>query len=291
MISNFAITRTPKMVHIFDKICSNGDLDNFFEFVCPVMELARIYNKKRSFFNSALVYIQRPGAAFVTTEEDWLRTFGRYVKPNVQPIVIMHPFYPVDFVYEVEDTYGANIKEAELFGTNQYIEKIVKNLQRAGIYYSENSLGECNSGVITLLRQPIEVTVTKLKYKAGEPFKETINCHYAITVNQNLTDHLKFMTIIHELAHLFCGHLRRVVDKTQNKLSFYDRSEWNLSNELMEYEADATMELFSLGHNLYREFVDLTVAHSPDVGAEKFEKGSVRAIIDAADRINQLLMI
>ena len=55
-------------------------------------------------YNAFLIHVQRPGARFVAPPTRWLRKYGRTVKPNANPIVILQPMGPVMFVFDVSDT-------------------------------------------------------------------------------------------------------------------------------------------------------------------------------------------
>jgi hypothetical protein len=55
-------------------------------------------------YNALLIHAQRPGAKFVAAANRWQKDFGRPVKPNANPIVILQPWGPVMFVFDVSDT-------------------------------------------------------------------------------------------------------------------------------------------------------------------------------------------
>jgi hypothetical protein len=50
-----------------------------------------------------MAYIQRPGARVIASEYEW-SLVGRYVMPDAVPIIILWPFSPIRFVYELADT-------------------------------------------------------------------------------------------------------------------------------------------------------------------------------------------
>ena len=56
-----------------------------------------------SVYNSMLVRVQKPGATTVGTRNQWLE-IGRQVLPDAVPSVILWPFGPVRFVFELKDT-------------------------------------------------------------------------------------------------------------------------------------------------------------------------------------------
>ena len=55
-------------------------------------------------YNAALVEQQRPGARFVLTSKKWLEKYNRKIKPNARPVIILMPFYPVEFLFDITDT-------------------------------------------------------------------------------------------------------------------------------------------------------------------------------------------
>ena len=59
--------------------------------------------RRLAVWNARMAHMQRPGARIVATEYEW-QTIGRYVLPDAVPIMILWPFSPIRFVYELEDT-------------------------------------------------------------------------------------------------------------------------------------------------------------------------------------------
>ena len=55
-------------------------------------------------YNAMLVQMQRPGARFVLTQRQWKTQYNRVPKYNARPIVLLMPFGPVEFVFEIGDT-------------------------------------------------------------------------------------------------------------------------------------------------------------------------------------------
>jgi len=61
--------------------------------------------RRYSLFNAMLIRVQRPGALAVASRRPWL-DYERRVAPDAVPIVILQPFGPVQFIYDVGDTLG-----------------------------------------------------------------------------------------------------------------------------------------------------------------------------------------
>ena len=55
-------------------------------------------------FNAMLVRAQLPGATFVAPARRWRGKYGRAVRPEARPIVILRPRGPVMIVFDVSDT-------------------------------------------------------------------------------------------------------------------------------------------------------------------------------------------
>jgi hypothetical protein len=58
-----------------------------------------------------MAYIQRPGARIIASEYEW-KTVSRSVVPDAVPIMILWPFSPIRYVYELEDTEPRIDREA-----------------------------------------------------------------------------------------------------------------------------------------------------------------------------------
>src|SRR5215212_8894439 len=59
--------------------------------------------RRLAIWNARMAYIQRPGAYVIASEHEW-QVVGRHVSPDAVPIIILWPFSPIRFVYELEDT-------------------------------------------------------------------------------------------------------------------------------------------------------------------------------------------
>ncbi len=83
-----------------------GNLDKLFVSAQSYKSSKKYYDmlkmcgrfRRLSPFNAMLINIQKPMARYVLSEEEWLEEFHRNIKPNAQPLVILVPFGPVDFL-------------------------------------------------------------------------------------------------------------------------------------------------------------------------------------------------
>jgi hypothetical protein len=160
-------------------------------------------------YNAMLIHIQKPGSEYVASAFDWKKRFNRTIKPGARPLVILRPFGPVAFVFELSDTIGQDPFPKELlkpFEVEGKIEKtafkwLIENIKSDGIYYNEVEYGTALAGFIRIAQNGME----QLVVRNGKEFR--VKVLYDMVINRNDKIETKFATILHELAHLYCGHL------------------------------------------------------------------------------------
>ncbi|WP_043767343.1 hypothetical protein [Algiphilus aromaticivorans] len=64
-------------------------------------------------FNAVMVEMQRPGHSLVAKRKRW-KELGREIRPDGVPILILYPHGPFEVLYELTDTVGPPVKEAQL---------------------------------------------------------------------------------------------------------------------------------------------------------------------------------
>ena len=121
-------------------------------------------------YNVMLINLQKPGARWVLREHEWLRDFHRRIKPNAQPLIILVPFGPVDYLFEIGDTESDSLFPDTDDEILRYIEKpfetkgdvseqLLKRLQDCCALHGISFDMQMNAGVdygakIELLKQP-----------------------------------------------------------------------------------------------------------------------------------------
>lgn len=216
-------------------------------------ELLRFISRFKNIspYNAFLVHEQRPGARYVLTPKEW-EAHGRLIKPNARPIVILQPFGPVRFVFDIGDTMTANAstnkglfdyadeqelidKLSEPFKTpgkepTAELYNIMENLCKFGIDFEYMDAGADYGGNIRLTdknrRRQVCIRLST---------KRTIryNAPYLVAINRQATTGQVFATICHELAHFFCGHIAPATDK-------WPSAPMHLSTKDEEFEAETT---------------------------------------------------
>ncbi|MBI1333746.1 MAG: ImmA/IrrE family metallo-endopeptidase [Armatimonadetes bacterium] len=193
------------------------------------MELLSFTSKLKSFapFNAMLLHMQKPGLSFAASAYDWKFKFGRHPKPGARPLMILWPFGPVAFVYDVQDTEGSDLpSDVTAFWargeiTAAEIAKMSLNLTHKSIRVAFFDGGDNSAG-------SIQVT--------GREEKPKPRGFYRMMVNRNHAPATQLVTIAHELGHLFLGHLGN-----DSELKVPNRT--GLSHAQIELEAESVAYL------------------------------------------------
>jgi hypothetical protein len=210
-------------------------------------ELIRFVGRFRFYspFNAMLVHAQMEGARYVAPPHRWLREYKRRIKTGARPIVILQPKGPVMFVFDVSDTEpeeGAPplpTKVETPFAVRQgkvgsELWRTIDNAKRDGISVIEKDAGSQSAGSIRVAQPGNELKVLS-KVKPAEEYV-TVPVRYEMLLNAKHTSEAKYATLVHELAHLYCGHLG-----TPNEKWWPDRR--GLSQEVCEFEAESVSYL------------------------------------------------
>lgn len=164
------------------------------------LDLLEFIARMRNFapFNALLLQIQKPGLQFAASKHDWRERFQAEVKEDARPLLILWPFGPVALVYDVIDLVGGNIPvDAQAFVakgaiTEDRITTFIERMESKDIAVSITDAGDGKAGSIQMTESPKD--------------EKTRGC-YKMKVNGNHAPAVRFVTIAHELAHLFLGHL------------------------------------------------------------------------------------
>ncbi len=179
-----------------------------------IKELLEFTTRLRAFapFNAMLLHIQKPGLTYAATAADWWERFQRVPKTGTRPLLVMRAMGPVDFVFDILDTEGKELPpHAFAFPTlgglsSERYDAIVVSVGRSGINIVGLDRGDNEAGYIR--RLPLPQPKAKQRYELG--------------LNRNHPLPTRLVTLAHELAHLYLGHLG--VDPTREIRSRRDRS-------------------------------------------------------------------
>ncbi len=215
-----------KLFHEIHQYRNSNEFKELIEFMKKFPQIAP--------YNAMLIHIQKPGSRYVASATEWRKRFERDIKPGARPLVILRPFGPVTFVYELEDTEGEKPFPSKLLNPFSVkgslpiykFENLIKNIKYDGISYTENNYGSDYAGFI-------EINSTDKKVWINEKNKRTlVKIIFNIVANSNHPTETKFATILHELGHLYCGHLG-----SNNQKWLFERV--GLSRSQKEFEAES----------------------------------------------------
>jgi hypothetical protein len=200
-------------------------------------------------YNAMLINLQRPGANFVASPARWIKKYNRKVRINANPILILQPMGPVMFVFDITDTETLPGKEkipvhvANPFNTRggkihgEYA-RTIENAVRDGIRVFKQAQGSESAGFIQRMKKSQGAF---LQFQTGvdednNPVFVDVSHRYDIVLNGKHSREVRYATMVHELAHLYCGHIG-----TPNRKWWPDRT--GLDQGIQELEAESVSYL------------------------------------------------
>ena len=177
---------------LFDEVGSYRNSDDYLKLLN--------FTKKFPYYapyNAMLLHIQKPGSDYVTSATTWRNKFGRNIKPGARPLVILKPFGPVEFVFDLSDTEGTepfpeeliNPFKVEGFINGKKFHDLVELMKTDGIAYTEANRGSDSAGSIQLSNGSRTTTL-----RIGKKLY-AIKVLYDIVVNANHPKTTKFVTM------------------------------------------------------------------------------------------------
>lgn len=233
------------------------------------LELLRFVGRFRKYapFNAMLVDLQRRGTRYVLTADKWLSDFRRVLKPGAQPLVILQPRGPFMVVYDVGDTEalpGARPLPREItdpLGIQARIndgavlklwDRTVSNAVRDGVRVTLVDTAAHSAGSTYWGKSLGTVSRPAPRSKGPE---EVYRLRHEIEVNRNLAPIDRYTTLVHELAHIYLGHIG-----TPNPDHWPDR--WGGTDQRDEIEAESITYMLMARLDAQVEMGDYILAHA-----------------------------
>ncbi|WP_294536313.1 hypothetical protein [uncultured Rhodoblastus sp.] len=223
-------------------------------------------------FNLMLADLQRPGARYVAFRENWAKV-GRIVKPGVIPIIILWPFCPIRCAYDLADTEGPAEDDALLarvFG--EPLE--MKDNAAASLGNKAKKHDAIETRFVDLgsnLAGDARTTGAEFAKKG-----ETQKPRWLVRIGNHLHDSARFVTLTHELGHIYLGHLGG------NSNKWPDRRPPRL--DVREFEAEAVSFIVGSRFGLQTSSAEYLRGY---IKGDTINHVSFSAIARAAGRIEQ----
>ena len=284
--SNFELS-ADTIDSLFQQALSVKGAGEFRELIDQIVSLRR-----HKLWNAFLISVQRPGAIAVATPKEWRTHFQCTILPGARPIVILHPFGPVKFVYELSDTTGPDhprLRIQDPFGVTELggrafnlvcLGKLsAAFLKEEGILIQRDDLGTNYAGFATRVHAGGD----------GETLVgEGTPSSFVVRVDRRQQPAAAFATLAHELGHIFCGHLGVPAAPTKAQSRKY-RPWWpNRNGELThpqrEFEAEATAYVVCQRLGIQTKSSEYLASL---ITSADWAKISVSNIVRAADRIER----
>lgn len=223
-------------------------------------------------YNAMLLHVQNPGIGYALQPRFWARDYHRRVRPGARPYVILQPFGPVAFVFELIDTKPID-------PAVDLVPEIVKNpfptKGQPPIGALENVISSCLEIGIEVERRDrgtlLAGSVQRLTYRTP-PFH--------ILLNSRHSEAQQLGTLAHELAHVFCGHL-----------GAFERGFWperrRTSKATREFEAEAVAHLVTDRLNLDIGSVQYLAGYLSD--DKPLPNYSLDTVLKAVNKIEEML--
>lgn len=169
----------------------------------------------RALFNALLAILQLPHATMLCSERKWNDRWGRRIAPEQRPLVLMYPFGPVEFVFDVSQTEPTDRAralpvEAAPFAMDPMAEagdalnRLTIGVQAHGVRVVSARHGVPLAGKI---RRSRDAGVLRLPHRDRSRPPRVVPVRWIVSLNDSHPPTERVATLAHELGHLFCGHV------------------------------------------------------------------------------------
>ena len=169
----------------------------------------------RKLFNALLAVLQMPHATMLCSAADWGGRWGRRVKPEERPLVLLFPFGPVEFVFDVSQTEATDRSrplpiDASPFAMDgwsdarEIVARLISSAEEIGVRVVTARQGTALAGKI---RRVHGSDTMRLPSEGGSEERRQVSVRWIVALNVSHSPTEQLATLAHELGHLFCGHV------------------------------------------------------------------------------------
>ena len=246
-------------------------------------------------YNAALLHVQNPGVSFTATRRQWRNRFDRAVEPGARPYVILQPFGPVLFVYDLSDTEPRS-EEAEELPEEELPKKVTDPFAVEGALSEDTwarMLRNCRERERVAVRRSERLhcrhggRIEKIPVRArpespGDCLSE--GCLYRVLLNNSLGTEEQFGALAHELGHLFCGHLGAGSGAWWDGCTGTDKPQKEIEAESVAYLACRRVGPHALSERYLHWYVERAGGSSEDL----LPPVRLRAVLEATRYIESM---
>ncbi|PLC51435.1 hypothetical protein CR159_04255 [Pollutimonas subterranea] len=187
--------------HLFKQALVHKQDNAFLDFLNFIRNFDRL-----SVYNAMLVQIQRPGATAVGTRRRWA-AIDRNVNPDAIPIIVLQPFGPVSFLYELGDTSGRPIRGQEHGPLKATGKVTAKQFKETKLTAQKLNVEVVDTNQYGLFLAGTAAAINQLPERLAPSNQADATYYYRVKLNAIHDDPTRFATLAHELGHIYCGHL------------------------------------------------------------------------------------
>jgi len=205
---------------------------------------------EHSSFNNTLVFIQKPSCFYYATKSEWKNRFNREIKNFAHPLLILFPFAPVEFVYDLEDTKGEPLPRNFIYWWKEKRGNITKTTL-------DNLMSLCNELSIKTSISPSKY-INQYDHKTFDvALKDKGSNERSIELHPRYENAILLQetvgVLVHEIAHHLLGHLgyfstfAKIRDKNQEIIIALDNHNCDRGVKELEVELTAWLVFAKLG--------------------------------------------
>jgi len=245
---------------------------------------------EHSAFNNTLVFIQKPSCFYYATKSQWEKSFNRTIKNLAHPLLILFPFAPVEFVYDLEDTDGEPLPEDFIYWWREERDDVSKNTL-------ENLVSLCvELGIKIKIVSPSEYIKHYDHKTFGVAFKHKLSKEHSIELHPRYADpdllQETFGILTHEIAHHLLGHLGEIsvfirMKDGKNQRVVVVKEYWDNDRGVREIEAELTAWLVFAKLGIKKRSSEYLASWITERGARKVRINEVCKTVDNIYKMSQ----
>ncbi|WP_295627604.1 hypothetical protein [uncultured Corynebacterium sp.] len=257
----FSLIRDPEQAH--------AQLKASLEFVANCRHVSP--------YNAALIQMQRPGTAMTHPRRDWEK-LGRKVKPAAIPIIVLKPFGPIESHFEYDETEPMEGMESLAVtapwdryevrgGMEDHISNLISRAHHFGVKVVPAKLGSALGGDVR------RADLRPLLHRTSRASKVCTR-RYLMRYRESMSGSRLLSVLVHEFAHVLCGHLGPIAQRSEWTRSDLARVDLPVEVEELEAESTAFIVMRRLGSDT--DSADHLRPYVGDTGPEEMALGGFR---------------